>query len=246
MKHALHALQASLQASCASCCCPSFAWLHNWAAVARRQMGNVQAWCSASLAASLQPDVGACCLTKLARWPAGRQELQRTNTNNGRMQLSQLPRPQPILRCLFLNSSSNPNVQPHRSTPAAPQDGELTDKNCSVSVVGKDTTFTLLEEDALAPYITGGCWVAGRRRAAVTFCHHTSWQWALPAATPLPPLSAGSRPHASALLRCPRHCSGEGGGACGCRHGGRAAGSGGRGWRRRRRRGRAAGRRRRR
>lgn len=37
---------------------------------------------------------------------------------------------------------------------ASLQDGELTDKNCSVSVVGKDTTFTLLEEDALAPYIT--------------------------------------------------------------------------------------------
>ena len=38
------------------------------------------------------------------------------------------------------------------------QDGELTDKNCSVSVVGKGMTFTLLEDEALAPYIAGGCW----------------------------------------------------------------------------------------
>ena len=107
------------------------------------------------------------------------------------MQLSQLPQPQPILRCLSLNSNStamfNPNVQPL----LLPQDGELTDKNCSVSVVGKDTTFTLLEDEALAPYITGGCWAAGRRRAAVLSCRHTSWRLALPAATPSCPRALG-------------------------------------------------------
>ena len=48
---------------------------------------------------------------------------------------------------------------PSPSPPAPPQDGELTDKNCSVAVVGKDLPFTLLEDEALAPYIAGGCWV---------------------------------------------------------------------------------------
>jgi hypothetical protein len=37
------------------------------------------------------------------------------------------------------------------------QDGELSDKNCSVAVVGAGMPFTLLEDEALAPYITGGC-----------------------------------------------------------------------------------------
>lgn len=32
-------------------------------------------------------------------------------------------------------------------------DGELTDKNCSVAVVGKGMPFTLLEDESLAPYI---------------------------------------------------------------------------------------------
>jgi 20S proteasome subunit alpha 6 len=36
---------------------------------------------------------------------------------------------------------------------ASLQDGELTDKNCTVSVVGLDTTFVILEDEALAPYI---------------------------------------------------------------------------------------------
>lgn len=36
------------------------------------------------------------------------------------------------------------------------QDGEVTDKNCSVAVVGKDMPFTLLEDESLAPYIAGG------------------------------------------------------------------------------------------
>jgi hypothetical protein len=43
--------------------------------------------------------------------------------------------------------------------PALPpplQDGELTDKNCSVAVVGRDMPFTLLEDEALQPYIEGG------------------------------------------------------------------------------------------
>lgn len=37
---------------------------------------------------------------------------------------------------------------------ASLQDGELTDKNCSVAVVGKGMPFTLLEDEALEPYIT--------------------------------------------------------------------------------------------
>ncbi|KAL4421352.1 hypothetical protein ABPG75_010643 [Micractinium tetrahymenae] len=36
---------------------------------------------------------------------------------------------------------------------ASLQDGELTEKNCSVAVVGGDMPFTLLEDDSLAPYI---------------------------------------------------------------------------------------------
>jgi hypothetical protein len=36
------------------------------------------------------------------------------------------------------------------------QDGEITEKNVTVSVVGKDMKFTILEDDLLLPYITGG------------------------------------------------------------------------------------------
>ncbi len=35
------------------------------------------------------------------------------------------------------------------------QDGEITEKNVTVSVVGKDMAFTILEDEALLPYITG-------------------------------------------------------------------------------------------
>ena len=49
----------------------------------------------------------------------------------------------------------------HRLPPPPPpsfvQDGELSDKNCSVAVVGAGMPFTLLEDEALAAYITGGC-----------------------------------------------------------------------------------------
>ncbi len=32
-------------------------------------------------------------------------------------------------------------------------DGELTSQNCTVSVVGKDTLFTLLEDEDLQPFL---------------------------------------------------------------------------------------------
>lgn len=35
------------------------------------------------------------------------------------------------------------------------QDGEITEKNVTVSVVGKDMAFTILEGEALEPYIAG-------------------------------------------------------------------------------------------
>uniref|UniRef100_A0A7S1T8X3 Proteasome subunit alpha type n=1 Tax=Tetraselmis chuii TaxID=63592 RepID=A0A7S1T8X3_9CHLO len=36
---------------------------------------------------------------------------------------------------------------------ASVSDGELTAANCSIAIVGKDTAFTILEDDALQPYI---------------------------------------------------------------------------------------------
>jgi len=38
---------------------------------------------------------------------------------------------------------------------ASIQDGELSAQNCSVAVVGKDMDFTILEDEALEPYIAG-------------------------------------------------------------------------------------------
>lgn len=36
---------------------------------------------------------------------------------------------------------------------ASLQDGDLTEQNCSVAIVGKDVAFTILEDESLAPYI---------------------------------------------------------------------------------------------
>ncbi len=68
--------------------------------------------------------------------------------------------------------------------PSLLQDGELTDKNCSVAVVGKDMPFTLLEDESLAPYITGGwavhCCCACRR--ALLFAESPTRAWPEPRA----------------------------------------------------------------
>lgn len=119
------------------------------------------------------------------------------------------------------------------SSPA--QDGELTDKNCSVAVVGRDMPFTLLEDEALLPYIEGGWqrWhgggqfdaaVEGRGHGVIRVCRGGGllpWrhQQRLRVATP--------------FSRCSRE-----GGRAGCGRGRRHAGGG----RRRRGRRRAAGR----
>lgn len=38
-------------------------------------------------------------------------------------------------------------------SPLPRQDGNLTEKNCTVAIVGKDLPFTILEEESLQPYI---------------------------------------------------------------------------------------------
>lgn len=40
-----------------------------------------------------------------------------------------------------------------RSLATCVTDGELTGSNCTVAVVGKDTLFTLLEDDDLVPFL---------------------------------------------------------------------------------------------
>lgn len=40
-----------------------------------------------------------------------------------------------------------------RAVQASLQEGELTAANCTVALVGKDTPFTVLEDESLAPYI---------------------------------------------------------------------------------------------
>lgn len=43
------------------------------------------------------------------------------------------------------------------------QDGDITEKNVTVAVVGKELNFTLLEGEALAPYIAGKKRALGRQ-----------------------------------------------------------------------------------
>ena len=136
VKHALHALQASLQAR------RGRVWL-------LLRAGALRAWLAALRCCTRRRPrrrcVCACRVAALAAWLAvfvlvccGLPPAAAAAAAGPPAARAGVPDPGP------------------RHAPPPPQDGELTDKNCSVAVVGKGMPFTLLEDEALEPYITGG------------------------------------------------------------------------------------------